>query len=104
MELVEHGAAAVALINMLIINCPYCGPEINQNFQMRRGACKRPDGSKEIGDREWGEYVFIRANPKVCFMSAGYTHGCRKWFNCVRDTSTDEILVTYKLDEKTKFK
>ena len=26
-----------------------------------------------------------------------HSHGCRKWFNCVRDTSTDEILETYKI-------
>ena len=35
-------------------------------------------------------------------MNVGFTtHGCRKWFNVVRDTSTDEILKIYKLDEKT---
>ena len=28
-----------------------------------------------------------------------HSHGCRKWFNCVRDTSTDEILEIYKLDD-----
>ena len=28
-----------------------------------------------------------------------HSHGCRKWFNCVRDTSTDEILKTYKIDD-----
>ena len=25
-----------------------------------------------------------------------HTHGCRKWFNVVRDTSTDTILKIYK--------
>ena len=29
----------------------------------------------------------------------GYTHGCRKWFNVVRDTSTDTILKIYKLTD-----
>ena len=87
---------------MLIINCPYCGPRDQSEFSNGGEAhVKRPDGSKEIGDREWGEYVFIRANPKGLFYERWvHTHGCRKWFNCVRDTSTDEILVTYKLDEK----
>ena len=87
---------------MLLINCPYCGPRDQSEFSNGGEAhVKRPDGSKEIGDREWGEYVFIRANPKGLFYERWvHTHGCRKWFNCVRDTSTDEILVTYKLDEK----
>ena len=58
------------------------------------------DGSQEISDREWGEYVFIRSNPKGLFYERWvHSHGCRKWFNCVRDTSTDEILEIYKLDD-----
>ena len=53
---------------MLIINCPYCGPRDQSEFSNGGEAhVKRPDGSKEIGDREWGEYVFIRANPKGLF-------------------------------------
>jgi len=56
----------------------------------------------KILDKEWGEYVFYRANPKGIFYERWvHSHGCRKWFNAVRDTSTDEILKIYKLDEKT---
>ena len=50
---------------MLIIDCPYCGPRDQSEFSNGGEAhVKRPDGSADIGDREWGEYVFIRANPK----------------------------------------
>ena len=29
-----------------------------------------------------------------------HSHGCKKWFNAVRDTSTDTILKIYKLMKK----
>ena len=61
----------------------------------------RPENSENLSDKEWGEYVFFRANPKGIFYERWvHSHGCRKWFNAVRDTSTDEILKIYKLDEK----
>ena len=86
---------------MLIIDCPYCGPRDQSEFSNGGEAhVKRPDGSAEIGDREWGEYVFIRANPKGIFYERWvHSHGCRKWFNAVRDTSTDTILKVYKLTD-----
>ena len=86
---------------MLIIECPYCGPRDQLEFSNGGEAhVKRPDGSQDISDREWAEYVFIRSNPKGLFYERWvHSHGCRKWFNCVRDTSTDEILKTYKIDE-----
>jgi heterotetrameric sarcosine oxidase delta subunit len=86
---------------MLIIECPYCGPRDQSEFSNGGEAhVKRPDGSQDISDREWAEYVFIRSNPKGLFYERWvHSHGCRKWFNCVRDTSTDEILKTYKIDE-----
>ena len=86
---------------MLLIECPYCGPRDQSEFSNGGEAhVKRPAGSQEISDREWGEYVFIRSNPKGLFYERWvHSHGCRKWFNCVRDTSTDEILKIYKLDD-----
>ena len=86
---------------MLIIECPYCGPRDQSEFSNGGEAhVKRPDGSSEISDREWSEYVFIRSNKKGIFYERWvHSHGCRKWFNCVRDTSTDEILKTYKIDD-----
>ncbi len=86
---------------MLLIECPFCGIRDQSEFTNGGEAhVKRPDGSKEISDHEWGEYVFVRANPKGIFYErCVHSHGCRKWFNCVRDTSTDEILEVYKLTD-----
>ena len=86
---------------MLLIECPYCGPRAPSEFSNGGQAhVKRPDGPREIRDRAWSEYVFIRSNPKELFYERWVpSHGCRKWFNCVSDTSTDEILKIYKLDD-----
>ncbi|MDG2416820.1 MAG: sarcosine oxidase subunit delta, partial [Pelagibacterales bacterium] len=29
-----------------------------------------------------------------------HDHGCRRWFNVMRDTVSDEILATYKMGEE----
>ena len=43
----------------------------------------------------------MRKNIKgVQFESWVHTHGCRKWFNIVRDTSNDVIKEVYKMGEK----
>ena len=87
---------------MILINCPYCGERDQSEFSSGGEAhVARPENSENLSDKEWGEYVFFRANPKGIFYERWvHSHGCRKWFNAVRNTSTDEILKIYKLDEK----
>ena len=86
---------------MLIIECPYCGPRDQSEFSNGGEAhVKRPDGSQDISDREWAEYVFIRSNPKGLF----YERWCTltdvvNGLTVLRDTSTDEILKTYKIGD-----
>ena len=54
-----------------------------------------------MSDKDWGEYVFYRNNPKGIFYERWVqSHGCKKWFNAVRNTSTDQILKVYKVNEK----
>ena len=36
----------------------------------------------------------------VQFERWNHAHGCRKWFNLVRDTSNDEIKSVYKMGEE----
>ena len=88
---------------MIIINCPYCGERDQSEFTNGGEAhVARPENSENLSDKEWGEYVFFRDNPKGIFYERWvHSHGCRKWFNAVRDTSTDKILKIYKLNEKT---
>ena len=87
---------------MILINCPYCGKRDQSEFSNGGQAhVVRPKDPQSISDKEWGEYVFFRSNPKGIFFERWvHSHGCRKWFNAVRNTSTDKIIKIYKLDEK----
>ena len=87
---------------MLLINCPYCGERDQSEFTNGGEAhVSRPKNPESLNDREWSEYVFIRANPKGIYYERWvHSHGCKKWFNAVRNTSTDQILKVYKVNEK----
>ena len=64
----------------------------------------RPKNPEKKNDKDWSEYVFVRLNPKGIFNERWvHTHGCRKWFNAIRNTATDEILKVYKLNEEPPF-
>ena len=86
---------------MFTINCPYCGERDQCEFSNGGEAhVARPKDPDQVSDREWSEYVFVRANPKGIYYERWvHRHGCKKWFNVVRNTSTDEILKVYRLGE-----
>jgi sarcosine oxidase subunit delta len=53
---------------MILINCPYCGERDQSEFSNGGEAhVARPINSENLTDKEWGEYVFYRANPKGIF-------------------------------------
>ena len=86
---------------MILINCPYCGEREQSEFSNGGEAhVARPKNPEALSDKDWGQYVFYRSNPKGIFYERWvHTHGCRKWFNVVRDTSTDTFLKIYRLDD-----
>ena len=86
---------------MFIINCPFCGERDQSEFKAGGEAhIERPKQPTELSDDEWAEYLFMRKNIKgVQFERWNHAHGCRKWFNMVRDTSNDEIKVVHKMGE-----
>ena len=60
----------------------------------------RPAEPDQLSDKQWGDYVFFRDNTKgIHYERWVHTHGCRRWFNAVRDTVSDEFLATYKPGE-----
>ena len=60
----------------------------------------RPENPNEVSDKEWGEYLFFRSNPKgMHYERWTHDHGCRQWFNVQRHTVTDKIIQTYKMGE-----
>ena len=83
---------------MLLIPCPYCGerPEVEFGYG-GEAHLARPEGSESMSDEDWGQYVYMRKNPKGVFFERWvHSHGCRRWFNVVRDTVTYEILAVYE--------
>ena len=85
---------------MLSIPCPWCGPRDEIEFQYGgQSDIARPGPWQAVGDREWGEYLHTRDNPKGLHRERWlHVHGCRQWFNVVRHTVTHEIVTAHRLD------
>ena len=79
---------------MFLIKCPYCGERDQSEFSCGGEAhIVRPENPPDLTDDQWADYLFMRKNIKgVQFERWNHSNGCRRWFNVVRNTSTDEIL------------
>ncbi len=86
---------------MLLIPCPYCGPRPELEFNHGGQAhIARPADPASISDEDWGAYLYMRANPKGPHAERWrHVHGCARFFNAVRDTTTDRFLATYRVGE-----
>ncbi|MFF3990814.1 sarcosine oxidase subunit delta family protein [Streptomyces sp. NPDC001797] len=86
---------------MLLIPCPWCGPRDETEFHYGGQAhVPYPEDPASLTDEEWARYLFFRDNPKGPFAERwSHAAGCRRWFNAVRDTSTNEILTVYRAGE-----
>jgi heterotetrameric sarcosine oxidase delta subunit len=86
---------------MLLIHCPYCGPRDETEFRCGGEAhVARPRDPMAEDDAAWGDYIFMRNNPKGPFNERWlHVAGCRRWFNMVRDTVTHRILAVYRMGE-----
>ena len=91
---------------MLHINCPYCGFRDEIEFSCGGEAhIARPINTDQLTDKEWSEYLFSRYNPKGFFIERWvHSSGCRRWFNVVINTLTNEIYEVYKMGSKPKSK
>ena len=87
---------------MFVIKGPYCGERDQTEFSCHGEAhIARPDNPAEVSDEEWGEYLFFRNNPTgIHFERWIHDHGCRRWFNVMRDTVSDKIIKTYKMGDQ----
>ncbi len=86
---------------MLLIDCPWCGPRDETEFRCGGEAhIARPAAPEKLSDAQWGEFLFMRNNPKGLFAERwNHASGCRRWFNVMRHTVTHEIVAVYKPDE-----
>ncbi len=87
---------------MFVIQCPYCGERDLSEFSYGGEAhIARPKNSEKMSDAEWAEFVFMRSNPKGVFAERwNHAAGCRRWFNMLRNTATDDILAVYRIGEQ----
>jgi heterotetrameric sarcosine oxidase delta subunit len=78
---------------MLAIRCPWCGERDETEFSYgAEAAVAYPADPAALSDAEWSEFVFVRANPKGPLLERWvHSQGCRRWFEVVRDTATNEF-------------
>lgn len=84
---------------MLSIPCPHCGPRDEVEFTYGGPShVARPELSAT--DREWTDYLYFRINPKGPYRERWlHSFGCGRWFNVIRDTTTNEIQRVYLMGE-----
>lgn len=84
---------------MMKIPCPHCGVREENEFQCG-GTAHLARPGLDASDREWGEYLYFRDNPKGSHRERWrHAYGCGRWFNVVRDTVTHEISAVYPITE-----
>jgi sarcosine oxidase subunit delta len=86
---------------MLLIPCPYCGlrPEI-EFVHGGEAHIGRPPNPADVGAEDWTAYLYLRSNEKGVHAERWrHVHGCARFFNALRDTTTDQFLATYRCGE-----
>ncbi len=83
---------------MFLLQCPWCGSRDQSEFSCHGEAhIVRPQNPQDLSERQWGDYLFFRKNSKGIHHERWvHSHGCRRWFNVIRDTRDDRIYATYK--------
>jgi sarcosine oxidase subunit delta len=86
---------------MLLIPCPWCGPRPENEFRYGGEAhIARPSDPTKLDDNGWTEFLYFRTNPKGMHAERWrHIHGCGRFFNCLRDTVSDKIVLSYKSGE-----
>jgi len=87
---------------MLLIPCPWCGPRDEIEFAYGGEAhITRPADPAACDDAAWGAYLYMRTNPKGVLAERWvHRHGCRRWFNLLRDTVSHRIIAVYRIGER----
>jgi sarcosine oxidase subunit delta len=87
---------------MLLIECPYCGERPELEFVYGGQAhIARSKSPAELSAQQWTDYLYQRDNVKGVHAERWrHTHGCGRFFNALRDTTTDHFITTYKAGEQ----
>ncbi|MDB6090068.1 MAG: soxD 1 [Gammaproteobacteria bacterium] len=86
---------------MLLIECPYCGERPELEFVYGGQAhIARPQNAPDLSAQAWSDYLYQRDNTKGIHAERWrHTHGCGRFFNALRDTTTDHFIAIYKVGE-----
>jgi sarcosine oxidase subunit delta len=86
---------------MLLIPCPYCGERPEIEFTHGGEAhLIRPAPPASVDEDTWTSFLYLRSNLKGAFAERWrHARGCGKFFNALRDTTTDHFIAVYKSGE-----
>ena len=88
---------------MLQIHCPYC-KEVREEEEFSYAGeahIQRPSEPQSVSDKEWGDYLFFRKNPRGIHHEMWmHAVGCRRYFNVVRDTVSYKVLESYPMGSR----
>ena len=86
---------------MLVIHCPYCGPRPELEFSYGGQAhIARPADPSQVNADDWGEFLYLRKNTRGVHAERWrHVRGCARFFNALRDTTTDQFIATYRVGE-----
>ena len=87
---------------MLLIPCPYCGERPEVEFAYGGEAhLARPADPSALSDEAWAAYLYFRKNPRGLHAERWrHVRGCGRFFNAIRDTTTDRFGATYRVGEQ----
>ena len=87
---------------MFMFHCPHC-KELREEEEFSYAGeayIPRPAAPDSVSDEEWGDYVFMRKNPKGWHWEQWmHSAGCRKVIAVKRNTITHEIAGSWTLAE-----
>jgi sarcosine oxidase subunit delta len=86
---------------MLLIACPYCGARPELEFAYGGQAhLARPQAAGTVDPQVWADFLYQRDNTRGVHAERWrHTHGCGRFFNALRDTSSDHFIGTYRVGE-----
>jgi sarcosine oxidase, subunit delta len=84
---------------MLLIKCPYCGDRPELEFAYGGEAhIARPGGQDQVTLDLWAQYLYARTNTRGVHAERWrHLHGCGRFFNALRDTTTDHFIAIYEV-------
>ncbi|WP_024304316.1 sarcosine oxidase subunit delta [Pseudogulbenkiania sp. MAI-1] len=90
---------------MLKIYCPHCGEVREEEEFTYRGEAflARPADPDALDDRAFGDYLFMRENPKGLMYENWYhSGGCRHFLLVARDNVTNEIFNSWSMADASR--